>query len=207
MSNFIWENKNNQEATKGRSWSGTVDGQKKTFTESIRYSVNVPTFQTVENFCNEVAALSEGAKNNLLSLLNVAVANSYCNKATEHVARDIEVEDWNLETFFTMSGNREGVGKAISLAEEQIQELTNEKMIALSEVNGILTKVISGKIKMEDAPTIQAELQSKVAELDSRIAEQNERLAKLEVIRKEQQEKNKVRGAKAAASRKANAEE
>lgn len=204
MGNFIWENKSNAGAQEGRSFTGTINGEKRTIT-GIRYSINVPTFQTLEAFCSECATMSEAGQANLLSLVNVAISNAYMNKATELVARDVPVEDFTLETFFTMSGNREGVNKAIEMAEEALQELAMQKMEALASVNGILTQVIAGKIKMEEAPAIQAELTAKVAEIDGRIAEQNERLVKLQAVKEEQAQKNKERGLKAAAARKENA--
>lgn len=204
MGNFIWENKSNAKAEQGRSFTGTINGEKKTVND-IRYAINVPTFQTLQAFCEECKGMSEAGQANLLSLVNVAISNSYMNKATELVARDQEIQDFTLETFFTMSGNREGISKAIEMAEEALQELALQKMEALAEVNGILTQVIAGKIKMEAAPAIQKELTEKVADIDGRIAEQNERLAKLQVVKADQAVKNKERGLKAAAARKANA--
>lgn len=204
MSNFIWENKSNKNAENGRSFTGTINGEKRTIND-IRYSINVPTFQTLDSFCAEAAEMSEAGKANLLSLVNVAISNSYMNKATELVARDVPVKDFTLEVFFTMSGNREGISKAIEMAEEALQELTLQRMETLAQVNNILTDVISGKIAMADAPAIQAELTAKVAEIDGKISEQNERLAKLQVVKAEQAEANKARGLKAAAARKENA--
>jgi len=205
MSNFKWEKKSNETATEGRVFSGTINGMKKTVT-NIRYTINVPTFTTLEDFCKEASSMSDAGKMNLLSLVTVAVSNAYMNKATELVARDIPVEDFTLEQFFTMSGNREGVGKAIEQAEEELVTLSAERMEALSAVNNILTDVISGKVKMADAPTLQQELTAQVADIDVKVAEVKARLVKLEGIKAEQAEKNKIRGLAAAASRKANAE-
>jgi len=205
MSNFKWENKSNASATQGRTFTGTIDGEKKTVND-IRYSINVPTFGTLEEFCAECQELTPQAAINLLSLVNVGISNAYMNKATELVARDQEITDFTLQEFFTMSGNKEGVSKAIEQNEEQLVELASEKMELLASVNGILTAVIAGKVKMEEAPELQKELTAKIAEVDSKIAEIKERLERLEVIKAEQAEKNKARGLAAAASRKANAE-
>ncbi len=205
MSNFKWEKKSNATATEGRVFTGSIDGIKKTVND-IRYSINVPTFNTLQDFCNEVGEMSEQGKINLLSLVTVAISNAYMNKATELVARDIPVEDFTLEQFFTMSGNREGVGKAIEQAEEALVQLASEKMELLAQVNGILADVFSSKITMPQAQELQAELTAQVAECDREIKEVTERLQKLEVIKEEQAIKNKARGLAAAASRKANAE-
>ena len=59
---------------------------------------------------------------------------------------------------------------------------------------------------MADAPTLQQELTAQVADIDVKVAEVKARLVKLEGIKAEQAEKNKIRGLAAAASRKANAE-
>lgn len=205
MGNFKWENKNNANVENGRTFTGTINGEKRTIND-IRYSINVPTFGTLQDFCKEVEGMSETGQANLLSLVTVAISNAYMNKATELVARDIEVEDFTLEQFFTMSGNREGVNKAIENNEQELVTLSNERMETLAEVNGILTAVIAGKVKMEEAPALQAALTAKVADIDARISEVKARLAKLEVVKAEQAEKNKARGLAAAASRKANAE-
>lgn len=202
---FKFEEKSNKTATEGRTFTGTINGEKKTVND-IRYSIKVPTFPTLEDFCQEAAQLSEQGKVNLLSLITVAINNAYCNKATELVARDIPVEDFTLEQFFTMAGNREGVGKAIEMAEEELVTLASERMETLAAVNGILTDVLAGKVAMADAPALQAELTAKVADIDGKVAEIKARLEKLEVIRQEQAEKNKARGLAAAASRKENAE-
>lgn len=202
---YKFEVKSNATATEGRTFSGTINGEKKTVND-IRYSINVPTFPTLQDFCEEAAQLSDAAKVNLLSLVTVALNNSYCNKATEYVARDIQIEDWTLDQFFQLTGNREGVSKAIEMAEEALITLASEKMEVLAGLNNILSDVISGKIAMADAPAIQQGLQGKVAEIDAEIKEVQERLQKLEVVKEEQAAKNKIRGLAAAESRKANKE-
>ena len=206
MANFIFEVKSNKNATEGRKWSGKVNGIDKTVND-IRYEVSVPTFQTLNAFCEECKELSEAAQLAVVGLINTAIANSYMNKAVECIAREVPVEEWNLEAFFTMTGNREGLGKAISMAEEKIISLTTDKMLALAGLNGILNDVISGKLSMADAPKRQKELEEEIDGIDGQIAFQNERLAELQVMKAAQDEKNKARGLLAAAARKAKKKE
>lgn len=202
---FKFEEKNNKNAEQGRTFSGTINGEKKTVND-IRYSINVPTFPTLQDFCEEAAQLSDAAKVNLLSLVTVALNNAYCNKATEFVAREVAIEDFSLEQFFTLTGNREGVSKAIEMAEEALIEIAGNKMSYLAQVNGILSDVMSQKITLEQAQALQAELTGKVAECDKATEEVKARLVKLEVVKEEQAAKNKIRGLAAAESRKANKE-